>query len=102
MQTTPTMSPQVQTPAGPAADGQLRQRAIARIRMQNFFKLALVVNLLFDALFVVIWATTGAGYFWPMWPILGLAPVTAIIGYLAYGGNTITEDQINREMKRLS
>jgi hypothetical protein len=37
-----------------------------------------------------------------MWPILGLAPVTMIIGCLAYGGNTITEHQINREMKRLS
>ena len=20
---------------------------------------------------IVIWATTGAGYFWPIWPILG-------------------------------
>jgi hypothetical protein len=44
----------------------------------------------------------GTDYFWPMWPILGLAPVMVIIGYLFYGGNTITDDLINREMKRLS
>ena len=23
------------------------------------------------ALLVVIWALTGAGYFWPIWPMLG-------------------------------
>jgi hypothetical protein len=25
------------------------------------------------ALLVVIWAVTGADYFWPMWPAIGLA-----------------------------
>lgn len=26
-----------------------------------------------SALFIVIWAGTGAGYFWPVWPILGIS-----------------------------
>jgi hypothetical protein len=27
--------------------------------------------LLVNALLVIVWAVTGAGYFWPVWPILG-------------------------------
>lgn len=37
-----------------------------------------------SALLVAIWALTGAGYFWPMWPILGwglcVAPRFARVG----------------------
>jgi len=29
-------------------------------------------------LLLIIWALTGAGYFWPMWPIFGVAFVTAL------------------------
>lgn len=34
--------------------------------------------------FVVIWALTGAGYFWPVWPILGWGMGVASTGVLAY------------------
>jgi hypothetical protein len=33
------------------------------------------------ALMVVIWALTGMGYFWPVWPIMGMA-----IGLMSPGG----------------
>jgi hypothetical protein len=29
--------------------------------------------LVLSVLFISIWALTGMGYFWPMWPILGIA-----------------------------
>jgi fatty acid desaturase len=38
-----------------------------------------------SALLIVIWALTGAGYFWPIWPILGwglcAGPQLARIGF---------------------
>ena len=34
---------------------------------------ALTPRVLATVLLVVIWAATGAGYFWPMWPALGIA-----------------------------
>ena len=40
-----------------------------------------------SALLIVIWALSGAGYFWPMWPILGwglcVAPRVARVGFRA-------------------
>ena len=32
-----------------------------------------------------VWAVTGGGYFWPMWPALGLALAAAIHGAVTYG-----------------
>ena len=40
-----------------------RRRAVARGMVTGWLALA--------ALFLTIWALTGAGYFWPVWPMLG-------------------------------
>jgi hypothetical protein len=37
-----------------------------------------------NLLLVVIWALTGAGYFWPMWPILGWG-----VGVVSHGSKTL-------------
>jgi hypothetical protein len=46
-----------------------------------------VTYLAVSALLIVIWALTGAGYFWPIWPILGwgvcVAPRVAKVGLRA-------------------
>ena len=46
-----------------------------------------VTYLAVSALLIVIWALSGAGYFWPMWPILGwglcVAPRVARVGFRA-------------------
>ena len=39
---------------------------------------------IFAVFFIVLWATTGAGYFWPMWPILGWGIGVAISGVKAH------------------
>jgi signal transduction histidine kinase len=36
------------------------------------------VALSFSVFFVLVWAVTGAGYFWPLWPILAFAVAFAI------------------------
>ncbi len=38
----------------------------------------------FAVFFVILWAVTGAGYFWPVFPILGWGIGVAIGGIKAY------------------
>ncbi len=42
-------------------------REVADREFQGHARVYVIVNLLL----VAIWAVTGAGYFWPIWPILG-------------------------------
>ncbi len=60
--------PEVRTPRRPPRRGPDRDHQRAYI----------AVNLML----VAIWALTGAGYFWPIWPILGWG-----IGLIADGGS---------------
>jgi class 3 adenylate cyclase len=41
------------------------------LRVRESFKIHLTVYLLVNFLLVGIWAASGGGYFWPVWPILG-------------------------------
>src|SRR6266487_12988 len=113
-----TERPPWETPAGraepmPDLDGQVvsvrpadsmterREQAIKRIKAKNDFKIHLVVYLAVNAMLVVIWAFTNAGFFWPIFPIVGWGIGVVINGYVAYQGNVYTEEQIQREMQNL-
>lgn len=39
---------------------------------------------LFVFVFILIWAVTGAGYFWPIWPIMGWGIGVVVTGILAH------------------
>jgi hypothetical protein len=78
-----------------------REQAIKRIKAKNAFKIHLVVYLAVNAMLVVIWAFTSAGFFWPIFPIVGWGIGVVIHGYIAYQGNVYTEEQIQREMGKL-
>ncbi len=47
--------------------------------------------------FVLIWLFTGAGYFWPVWPIMGWGIAVAIGGVLAH---TVPEVYLERQRER--
>jgi hypothetical protein len=49
-----------------------RARSIARVHLVGYVALV--------ALMIGIWAATGAGYFWPVWPALGMLP--AVVSHL--------------------
>ncbi len=51
-----------------------------------------VVNLLL----IGIWAATGAGYFWPVWPLLGWGAVLAVHAAVALTRGPITEADVAR------
>jgi hypothetical protein len=37
------------------------------------------------ALLVAVWAVAGAGYFWPIWPLLGMSIAVVVALWRAFG-----------------
>ena len=60
----------------------LPRRPSASPRPRPSRSAAVVSYLPIMALMVVIWAATGMGYFWPVWPIMGMT-----IGLMSPGGS---------------
>jgi hypothetical protein len=82
-------------------DEQLREQAIKRIKEKNEFQIHVAVYLAVNIMLVGIWWFTGAGFFWPIFPIVGWGVGVAVNGYTVYRGNIYTEEQIQREMRNL-
>jgi fatty acid desaturase len=104
MQTLPTvppMRPHTEMPAEADAMQQRRELAIKRIKEKNDFKVHLLVYLAVNTMLLVIWVFTGAGFFWPIF-VMGFWGIGVVMhGYTAYCVNTITEEQIEREMRQV-
>lgn len=78
---------------------QHREAAVKRVKAKRDFRGRVVVYLAVNALLVVIWALSGAGFFWPIWPILGWGIGLALNAWTVYS-KPISEDEIRREMER--
>lgn len=81
----------------------LRQRAVASLKAKQGFWRSLGTWVVLSIFFVLIWALTGMGYFWPAWPIAGIAIGVAFSAFSAYGParGALTESKIQDEMRRL-
>jgi membrane protein YdbS with pleckstrin-like domain len=82
----------------------LQRRARSIVRAKNIYKAVVVFWVLAMAIQVLVWwLTTPTGYFWPVWPILGLIVATVVAGVIIYGGAPfrVREDQVARELARL-
>jgi len=80
-----------------------REDAVRRLKAKRDLKSLAGVALLVTVITVVVWAATGADYFWPMWPMLGLGIALLAAAWQAYGpgeDRPITEEEIEREMRR--
>lgn len=77
-----------------------RAEAIGRLKHRQSFRQNAIVFLAVAVLLVVIWAVSGAGFFWPVFPIAGMAIALAAQAYQLYGQRPISEDAIQREMRR--
>ncbi|MCC6437295.1 MAG: 2TM domain-containing protein [Acidimicrobiales bacterium] len=73
-----------------------RKRVEAKREFRNHVAIYIIVN----AMLVLIWALSGAGYFWPIWPMAGWGIGVAINAYTAYLERPISEDDIRKEMER--
>ena len=87
---------ETQVPGG----DDLRERAIRRLKAKGEFKVHLLAYVLVNAFLVVIWAVSGAHFFWPVFPILGWGIGLVFHAWDVYG-NEPSEEKIRREMDKL-
>jgi hypothetical protein len=103
-QTVQPVNGQVRGPAtgGPnvAGDAELRELAVRRLRKQRDFRVHLALYLAVNAFLVVIWAYTGAGFFWPAFPIFAWGVGVGANAWDAFARD-ISEERIRREIERL-
>jgi len=78
----------------------IREAAIRRVKAKRGFMTHLVIYLVVNALILVIWVSSGSGYFWPIWVILGWGVGLAFHGWGVYFRQPISEDDIRREIDR--
>ena len=85
-----------------SSEEELRKEALASIKRKRAFKQTAVTYVLVNALLIVIWAVSGAGFFWPAFVIGGWGIGLAFQAWGAYGQRRgISEDEVAREMQRL-
>jgi len=79
----------------------LRERALERIEKKQEFHAHLLAYVLVNAMLVGIWAATGAGFFWPVFPLLGWGIGIGFHAWDTYRVGEPSEVQIEREVRRL-
>ena len=82
---------------------ELRERAIKQLKKRRDFHGHVLVYLLVNAFLVVIWAVTSpGGFFWPIFPMVGWGIGVVMNAWDVYFAEDFDEDDIDREMQRLS
>ena len=84
-----------------AEEHTLRERALERIEKKHEFYAHLLTYVLVNAMFVGIWAVTGAGFFWPVLPLMGWGIGIGFHAWDTYRVGEPSEAQIEREVRRL-
>jgi hypothetical protein len=85
----------------PSTDQELREQAIRQLKKKRDFRTHLFIYVLVNAMLLVIWAVTGAGFFWPAFVIAGWGIGVAANAWDVYGRKPITEEEIRRETERM-
>ena len=87
--------------ATPKTDQELREQAITQLKKKRDFRTHIFIYVLVNVMLVVIWAVTGAGFFWPVFVIFGWGIGVAANAWDVYARKPISEDEIRRETERL-
>ncbi len=82
------------------AHDERRAAAIERIGAKREFRRHLLVYCLVNVVLIVVWAVSGAGYFWPIWVIGGWGIGLVLHGWTTYAERPISEDEIRKETQR--
>jgi hypothetical protein len=88
-----------QQPSGGGQD--VRERAIARLKQKRDFGAHLFVYLVVNGFLLGIWALTGSGFFWPVFPMFLWGIGLVLNAWDVYGRKPVSEDRIRREMERM-
>ena len=87
--------------AGSHDEGELREKALARLEAKHEFWAHLLAYVLVNGMLVVIWAMTGAHFFWPIFPILGWGIGISFHAWDTFRRGAPSEAKVQREMDRL-
>ena len=79
----------------------LRARAVIRLKKKAEFRTHLFVYIVVNAALVTIWVLTGAGFFWPMFPMLFWGIGVIFHAQDVYGHHDLSEGEIRHEMERM-
>ncbi len=77
-----------------------REAAVKRVKAKRDFRNHLAVYVVVNTLLVIIWAASGGGYFWPIWPLGGWGVGLVLNAWTVYAQRPITEADIQLEMER--
>lgn len=83
------------------SDEGRRTAAISRLRDKRELKQHALIYVAVNALLIIVWAASGAGYFWPIWVIGGWGIGLALHAGRILGQRPITEEEILAETRRL-
>ena len=61
------------------------ERVAERAHARRDALLLTVTGPLVTLVLVIAWAAAGAGYFWPLWPLMGMSIAVLIALYRAFG-----------------
>ena len=93
------MTAQIKATDGAPED--LRELAIERLRKKRELQAHALAYVTVNLFLVGIWALTGSGFFWPVFPLLGWGIGLAFHVWDVLSPERMTEDQIQREITRL-
>jgi uncharacterized membrane protein YecN with MAPEG domain len=85
-----------------AVDEVVDEREAARRRLQakRDFSAHLVSYVVVNAFLVVVWAVTGAGYFWPIW-VIGCWGIGLVLhAWDVFFRRPLTEADVDAELQR--
>ncbi len=99
--TFPTMPPPSAGATADHAGDAMRELALERLKKKAEFRMHLLIYVLVNGMIVLIWAMTGAHFFWPVFPMAGWGIGLVAHGVDTYARTTPTEDEINAEIERL-
>ena len=82
-------------------DDELRDRALQLLRKKSDLRAHMLAFVLINGFLVGIWAVTGAGFFWPVFPIMGWGIGLTFNVWDVYRRAVPTEEQVRREMEAI-
>jgi hypothetical protein len=77
-----------------------RRLARRRVQARRDFGSHLVAYVVVNAFLVLVWAVTGAGYFWPIWVLGGWGVGLVLHAWDAFLRRPVTEADIDTELRR--
>lgn len=77
-----------------------RSQALDRLKQKRALRGTAGSFVVVAAILVVIWAVAGGGFFWPVFPMIGMALALGFQAWGVYGQKPITDADVDREVQR--